>query len=977
MRQKELPALDSVLRRLVLIRLFLPLVALSVIVITGVGYLSIQTLESQQQLRAQFIAQNIDDYLNEAARSLNAVARVADATPSKNVAFMQATLKANSYFDTLSYVDASGKIKYMVPADSHYLGLDVTSLPYFQQLKEKNDISISRPFISIRTGRPTVYLVRQLSEEGWAVGELSLGSLQDEITRRGIGSDVVFIMDKSGMLLAHPNADLVKQQTNQSYLEIFRRGLKEDAAMAYKYSGTMVVGIATRVERTGWVVVDQVPVSVALGPYAWALGLALLGSLAIWLLLMWSLRNQLEGQVSIPLSQLSRGTNALANGDFSQGKALTAVPGAFSELNELAADFQHMSDALEARQAQLQESEELNRLTLSNIVDAVFVTDDAGSFIYICPNVDIIFGYSVQEVQDIGNIEHLLGKELFSPDDLKTSQRLTNIEREIGDKFGRTHTLIINVVRVDIKGGTHLYTCHDITEIKKAEEALRNSEARQRQRLEALVEERTHELLGARDAAESANRAKSIFLANMSHELRTPLNAILGFAQLMNRDESIPDHAKQNLAIINRSGEHLLSMINDVLDLSKIEAGKAELKEEPFDLIQTIKDIGEMIRARAQEKRLEVIVDLDPDIEQFIKADLGKIRQILINLLGNAVKFTDEGGIALRARTVSLTDDTARALLEIEVEDTGPGMPEDRLEAIFTPFTQVGTTKSSLMGTGLGLTISQSYARMMDGNISVESDEGKGSVFKLQLSIEIIDQEMVPRTEMQQLAVIGVEEGESDYRILIVEDNYENAILLKTLLDQAGLSAKIARDGKEGVETAEAWRPHFIWMDMKMPVMDGYEATRFIRSQSWGKEIVIAAFTASAFSDQENAIAEAGCNCLVRKPFRSQEIFDAMSKHLGIRFKYSEMRDEKSAGTYQTKKTERPSISELKSLPENVVENILKAAVELDKHSILAIADEFAQTNPNLSAYLKNQVLSYNFEDIEMLFSPTTDKKAS
>jgi CheY-like chemotaxis protein len=212
---------------------------------------------------------------------------------------------------------------------------------------------------------------------------------------------------------------------------------------------------------------------------------------------------------------------------------------------------------------------------------------------------------------------------------------------------------------------------------------------------------------------------------------------------------------------------------------------------------------------------------------------------------------------------------------------------------------------------------------------------------------------------------------------LIVEDNYENAILLKTLLDQAGLGTKIARNGKEGVEVAEVWRPNFIWMDMKMPVMDGYEATRFIRSQSWGKEVVIAAFTASAFSDQENAIAEAGCNCLVRKPFRSREIFDAMSKHLGIRFKYSKIIDGESTGVYQTKKNEKPSISELESLPKKVVKSILKAAAELDKHSILAIADGFTKTNPNLSAYLKNQASSYNFEAIETLFSSIVSKKAS
>jgi signal transduction histidine kinase/ActR/RegA family two-component response regulator len=520
----------------------------------------------------------------------------------------------------------------------------------------------------------------------------------------------------------------------------------------------------------------------------------------------------------------------------------------------------------------------------------------------------------------------------------------------------------------------------DIVERKLAEEALMETNRElenHRQHLETLVQERTHELSEARDAAESSNRAKSIFLANMSHELRTPLNAILGFTQLMNRDASIPEHAKQNLAIINRSGEHLLSMINDVLDLSKIEAGKVELKEEPFDLVQTVEDIGEMIRARAKEKHLEVIVDIAPNIEQYIKADLGKLRQILINLLGNSVKFTEDGGIALRVRTLRSSENKASIVLDIEVEDTGPGIPKDKIETIFTPFTQVGSVKSSLKGTGLGLTISQSYAKMMGGKISADSKKINGSVFKLQVNAEAISKNMVSATEVRESVVTGVEDGEPDYRILIVEDNDDNAILLSTLLTQAGLNTRIARDGKEGTEVAEAWRPHFIWMDMKMPVMTGYEATRFIRSQTWGEEIVIAAFTASAFSDQENEVFEAGCDCLVRKPFRSREIFETMSKHLGVRFKYSKLQDDEFTDTSISNKTEAPTASTLELLPKKVVENILKAATELDKNGILSISRELAQTQPSLAVYLKKQVLSYNFEAIEALFSSINKKKAS
>jgi PAS domain S-box-containing protein len=657
--------------------------------------------------------------------------------------------------------------------------------------------------------------------------------------------------------------------------------------------------------------------------------------------------------------------------------------GAFAMFTDIT-ERKHIESELQKALENLERTLRFNEAVLSSIPNPVFFKDKEGRYLGCNLAFTEFMGVTPEQIKGktVGELWPSEHANVYHEKDLELMRNPGRqlYEFKVKDKDGQERPVIYSkdVFRDENDQVAGIIVAFaDITQVKKAEEALRESEAKHRQHLESLVEERTLELSHARDAAESSNRAKSIFLANMSHELRTPLNAILGFTQLMGRDESIPGHAKRNLAIINRSGEHLLSMINDVLDLSKIEAGKVELKEEPFDLVQTMQDIGEMIRARAREKRLEVIVDLAPNIQQYVKADLGKIRQILINLLGNSVKFTEDGGIALRVRTVQTPGNSDRALLELEVEDTGPGIPNDRLEAIFTPFTQAGSTKSSLMGTGLGLTISQSYARMMGGNISVESKEGKGSIFKLQLGVEIASEDMMSPTEVRQSIVVGVEDGEPDYRILIVEDNDENAILLKTLLDQAGLNTRVARDGKEGVEMAEAWRPHFIWMDIKMPVMDGYDATRFIRSKPWGKEIVIVAFTASAFSDQESNILDVGCNCIVRKPFRSQEIFDAMSKHLGIRFIYSKTLGEEYTDTCRSDKIENPSISELESLPAKVVESILKATVELDKHSILAIAHEFAQSHPNLSVYLENQVLSYNFEAIEVLFSSVKMKKAS
>lgn len=369
MSQGKSLALARVLQRLLLLRLFLPLAALSVIAICGAGYLGMRTLEHQQHQRAQSMARIVDHFLDQAARTLDAVARVAEVSPTDDLmTYMQGTWEAYGYFDTLYFLDVHSKITLLAPPDQRYLGLDMSNLPYFQQAEEKKKLAISRPFISLRTGNATVYLVRQLAQGGRVVGELNLGLLQDEIAhgKDVPGQDTTFLMDQSGMLLAHPSLDLVRQQTNQSYLEIFRRGLSGGATLVYEYAGTMVLGSADRVERAGWVVVNQVPLSVSISPYVLAMCLTLLTLLAIWLALTWNLRGQLHGHIVVPLVQLSRGIGALANGDFDRGKAFADIPTAFAELTTLAADFKQMSDALEVRQVALQESEQRYRLVFEN-----------------------------------------------------------------------------------------------------------------------------------------------------------------------------------------------------------------------------------------------------------------------------------------------------------------------------------------------------------------------------------------------------------------------------------------------------------------------------------------------------------------------------------------------------------------------------------------------------------------------------------
>lgn len=353
---KNFPSLRQVFWRLVLIRLFLPLLVLGLTAIVGVSYLGEKNLEIQQSQIAQSMAQIVDHHLDQGGRILDAVARVAENSGMENLStFLINTWQAYGYFDTLYYLDESNTVKLLMPFNPRYLGLDMSKSPDFQQTGEKESLVISRPFISLRTGEPTVYLVRPLSSGGRVVGELNLGLFQQEITNitTRSGKDFVFIMDQSGTLLAHPSSDLVKQQTNLSNLEIFQDSLAGKTNAFYLYDGTWVLGSAARLERTGWIVVDQIPLSVFWSSYAWTVGLILLASLIIWLILVWNLRKQLQRYVSTPLERLSQVTNDLTIGDFSQVNSLSSIPTTYFEVNKLATDFQFMSNSLQERETSL------------------------------------------------------------------------------------------------------------------------------------------------------------------------------------------------------------------------------------------------------------------------------------------------------------------------------------------------------------------------------------------------------------------------------------------------------------------------------------------------------------------------------------------------------------------------------------------------------------------------------------------------
>jgi PAS domain S-box-containing protein len=430
-------------------------------------------------------------------------------------------------------------------------------------------------------------------------------------------------------------------------------------------------------------------------------------------------------------------------------------------------------------------------------------------------------------------------------------------------------------------------TVHDITELKQAEEELR----RYKDHLEATVQQRTAELLLARDAAQSANKAKSVFLANMSHELRTPLNAILGFSGIMRRDPAISDGQRANLDIINRSGEHLLTLINDVLEMAKIEAGKLQLEIAPFDLGNMVRDVVDMMQLRAQEKGLQLLLDQTSEFPRYIRGDEARLRQILVNLVGNAIKFTAQGGVTIRLGTKQ----NARQHLLIEVEDSGSGISPADQQRLFEPFVQLAEGLAQ-RGTGLGLAITRQFVQLMGGTITVESSVGKGSLFRVDFPVELADTADVLKSQNASHGeVTGLAPGQPSYRILITEDQPENQLLLSRLMSDIGLAIKVAENGEQCVKIFQEWHPHLIWMDRRMPVMDGVEATQRIRKLPGGDKVKIVAVTASAFKEQQQELFDAGMDDFVRKPYRFGEIYDSLARQLNLKLIYKNETAEQNA----------------------------------------------------------------------------------
>lgn len=674
-------------------------------------------------------------------------------------------------------------------------------------------------------------------------------------------------------------------------------------------------------------------------------GLILLGSIAFGLIT--------SSLMVRAMQRFIQASQAIADGDLAQ-----QLPGSsVQEVNALSQTFNRMSHQLKQafadlearvveRTAALQQSEEKfakvffhhpNPVAITRAIDATFVDINDSALRIMGFERHEVIGKTIADL----NIGPTLADRNATVQTVRDSGgALRDRESRMITRSGEEKTILYSADLMQVGEERYLISSFtDISDRKRAEEALQIAKAE----------------------AEAANQAKSQFLSTMSHELRTPLNAILGFSQLLARDASLSVQQQESLEIINRSGEHLLTLINDVLDMAKIEAGRQELHVTSFDLQELMRELEHLFRLKSASKGIQLHFEVAETVPRYIKTDATKLRQVLQNLLSNALKFTQSGDIWLN---VTLLEQTPYAQqLAFTVKDTGCGIAAHELSSIFAAFVQTQSGRDAQTGTGLGLPISQKFVELMGGTIEVQSKLGVGTQFDFFINFEhpVAEELRNLSSDSPKQFITGIAPQQPPYRILIVDDRWESRRLLSTLLSPLGFAVREAVNGKEAIQIYEQWLPHLIWMDMKMPIMDGYAATQFIKTKQQVQKPIIIALTASALDEEQDVILAAGCDDFVRKPFREDVIFQKLQHHLGVEYVYGEVTH---SGADPQSSSQELTRDDLMSMPLNWIQSLHEAAGKVDNSSILQLLQQLPPGQQKLAERIMSIVQNFRCDKL-------------
>ncbi|MCI0491358.1 MAG: response regulator [Planctomycetes bacterium] len=662
-----------------------------------------------------------------------------------------------------------------------------------------------------------------------------------------------------------------------------------------------------------------------------------------------------------PLKLIEEYSVSVSSGHKQEAVALTQpLVGEFGQLRN------SLNKMVELLETQLVEVKELHERVWKMVggcpIGLSIYCPSTGKIVYVNKKLTDVVGYRLEDVPDVdawfrlAYPDEAYRREVIAVWIAKVERAIEqNKEVESQDytvtcKDGSVKTVEIGGVS---SGDYIMAVFNDVTDRKKAEEAVQAYQ----EHLEELVELRTQELVVARDQAEEASKAKSIFLANMSHELRTPLNSVIGFSRMMSTDIDLNPRQQRNLEIIHQSGKHLLTLINDILELSKIEAGKMETTIETLNLHRLLQEVADMLQPRADQAGISLVVETS-GLPPAVKGDAAKLRQILLNLVANAIKFTRKGGVVLRAKGILDGNDVA---VEFQVTDTGIGIHPQDQQRIFEPFVQVESA-GERSGTGLGLSISRQYVQMMGGDIELQSVVGEGSTFRFTLKMPV-GEAVSAIAAGDEPRVTGVADRFAGRRVLVADDNPEMRMLLRDLLESLGLQVLEAQNGAQAKEVIASAKPQVVLLDWRMPVLDGIALTKQIRASGDPPQPAIIMLTAHAFDEDRREAIAAGVDDFMSKPIDAEVLYAMIERHTGIHF-----RRESSAESSKGQNVVQLTTGDLACLSESTKSTFAEALRELNPTRIREALANVRAENSELADRLETQTEAMQYRQLWQVF---------